>query len=200
LNQQDWPSRSRDTTISSSSLVLSIHHLLIIFLSPILAHHPSGTKPTYSYVNPPKKSSTMAIVDGKLLGEGSVCSVLLKKLHPADRVAHFIPNAIATQRLNDLVAVRQGLAHRAGVRHVKSAIFFTSSPSLGDEEFLCSKHFVKVRTSCPDENVFAPPSPATPRANPVVNLPPVEENVTRTNDLAKHRPFSCSWHSCRQRS
>jgi hypothetical protein len=124
----------------------------------------------------------MAIVDRKLLGEGSVCSVLLKKLHPADRVAHFIPNAIATQRLNDLVAVRQGPARRAGGHPVKSAIFFTS-PSLGDDEFWCSKHFVQVRTSCPDENVFAPPSPAAPRANPVVNLPPVEENVTRTNDL-----------------
>ena len=37
----------------------------------------------------------MAIVNRKLLGEGSVCSILLKKLHPADRVAHFIPNAIS---------------------------------------------------------------------------------------------------------
>jgi hypothetical protein len=123
----------------------------------------------------------MAIVDRKLLGEGSVCSVLLKKLHPADPVAHFIPNAIATQHLNDLVAVCQGPARRAGGRPMKSAIFFTS-PLLGDEEFWCSKHFVKVPTSCPDENVFAPPSPAAPCANPVVNL---KENVTRTNDLDK---------------
>lgn len=125
----------------------------------------------------------MAIVDRKLLGEGSLCSVLLKKLHPADRVAHFIPNQIATQRLNDLVAVRHGIARRAGGRPIKSAVFFTS-PSLGDEEFFCSKHYVKVLTSCPDDKVFASPSPAAPRASAVANLPPIDENMPlRTNDL-----------------
>ncbi len=125
----------------------------------------------------------MTTPTSKLLGEGSLCSVLLKKLHPADRVATHFPNAIATQRLTDLVAVRQDMAHRASGRSVKIAIFFTS-PSLGDDKFWASKHFVKVLTSCPDDKVFAPVSPAAAHANQNQNNTPIDrENVTRTNDL-----------------
>ncbi|KAL3805459.1 hypothetical protein ACHAWO_004794 [Cyclotella atomus] len=129
----------------------------------------------------------MAIVDRKLLGGVQYAPVLLRSSTPLIVLPTLIPNAIATQCLNDLVAVRQGPACRAGVVARESAIFFTS-PLLGDEEFWCSKHFVQVRTSCPDENVFAPPSPAALRANPVVNLPPVEENVTKQTILTKTSP------------
>ena len=125
----------------------------------------------------------MTTPSAKLLGEGSLCSVLLKKLHPADRVATHFPNAIATQQLAGLVAVRQDMPSRASSRSVKIAIYFTS-PSLGDEEFWASKHFVKVLTSCPDDKVFAPPSPAAANASLNPNNTPVDlENVMRTNNL-----------------
>ena len=62
----------------------------------------SGTKSTYSYVNTPKKTSTMTTPSTKLLGKGLLCSILLKKLHPADRMATHFPNAIATQQLANL--------------------------------------------------------------------------------------------------
>ena len=118
-----------------------------------------------------------------LLGEGALCSVLLKKLHPADHVAHYFPNAISNQRLADLVAIRQAIGRRASGQNVKDAIFFTS-PSLGDEEFWANKHFVKVLTSCPEDKVFTPSSPTSPTTNPnLTTTPATQENVTRTNDL-----------------
>ena len=43
----------------------------------------------------------------KLLGEGSICSVLLKKLHRQDNITSNFPNAVATTQLNDLVTVKQ---------------------------------------------------------------------------------------------
>ena len=118
-----------------------------------------------------------------LLGEGALCSVLLKKLHPADRIAHYFPNRTANQRLADLVAVRKDVGRRASGRSVNRAIFFTS-PSLGDEEVWAPQHFVKVVTSCPADKVFATPSPtATPATVSATSTPVVHENVTRTNDL-----------------
>ena len=106
------------------------------------------------------KKSTMTTPSAKLLGEGLLCSILLKKLHPADHVATHFPNAIATKQLDDLVTVCQDMASCASSQSVKIAIYFTS-PLLGNDEFWTSKHFFKVLTSCPDDKVFAPSSPAT---------------------------------------
>ncbi len=59
------------------------------------------------------KLSTMA-GPSKLLREGSICSVFIKKLHPKDIVAGAFPNAVATDRLHDLNAVRVGEGRRSG--------------------------------------------------------------------------------------
>ena len=183
MNGLNWPKTFGDTIISHQPIGpinLSTTH---IFFHRQPAHPPLVLKVRIPILNNLPKTSTMTTPSIKLLGKGSLCSVLLKKLHPADRVATHFPNAIATQQLTDLVAVRQDMAHRASSRSVKIAIFFMSL-SLGDDKFWASKHFVKVLTSCPDDKVFAPPSPAAARANQNPNNTPVNlDNVTRTNDL-----------------
>jgi hypothetical protein len=95
----------------------------------------------------------MAPAASKLLGEGSVCSVLIKKLHPADIIARNFPNAISNQRLDDLVAFKHGKAKRRGGATAKSAIYFTTA-SIPDVELWASTGFVKVKQSCPEDKVF----------------------------------------------
>jgi hypothetical protein len=89
----------------------------------------------------------------KLLGEGSICTVLIKKLHPQDIIAEKFPNAIATTRLDDLVAIKQATGRRRGGRTTKNAIFFTTE-SIPGVQFWCAKGFVKVKESCDGEKVF----------------------------------------------
>jgi hypothetical protein len=89
----------------------------------------------------------------KLLGEGSICTVLIKKLHPQDIIAEKFPNAIATTRLDDLVAIKQATGRRRGGRTTKNAIFFTTE-SIPGVQFWCAKGFVKVKESCEGEKVF----------------------------------------------
>ena len=68
----------------------------------------------------------MTTPSAKLLDEGSLCNIFLKKLHPANCIATHIPNAIATQQLADFVAVCQNTASHASNRSMKIASYFMS--------------------------------------------------------------------------
>ena len=122
--------------------------------------------------------------ENKLLGEGSVCTVLLRKLHPQDIISQAFPNRITTDRLSDLVAVKQGKGRRAGGGVTKVAVFF-STPSIPDVELWAAIGFTKVVTSCDPSNVFAR---ATSSMTAVSTAPPDTNGVDReglhlTNDL-----------------
>jgi hypothetical protein len=66
----------------------------------------------------------------KFLDEGSICIMLLHKLHPHD-VVECVPNHITTDRLSNLVTVKQGKWCRQGEGVRKVANFFTT-PSIPD--------------------------------------------------------------------
>ena len=69
----------------------------------------------------------------KHLGGGSVCSILIKNLHPKNIVAVAFPNATAQDRLDDLVAFKKDSVHRQGGRVTKNAIYFLTL-SIPNEE------------------------------------------------------------------
>ncbi len=77
------------------------------------------------------KSTTMPRPRTKRLGEGAMCSVLLKLLRPSREVAERFPNATAQQRLDDLIATRLGRVDRRGNNF--EAVFFTSATFPGLE-------------------------------------------------------------------
>lgn len=83
-------------------------------------------------------------------GEGAICSVLIKYLHPKPTINEHIPNYAANERLHDLVAVRKERTTRRG--HTYDAVFFTS-PTLNDAEVFCATRYVKVTTA--GRNVWA---------------------------------------------
>ena len=125
----------------------------------------------------------------KLLGEGSVCTVLLRKLHPQDVVNQAFPNCITTNRLSDLVAVRQGQGRRTGGGVTKVAVFFTA-PSIPDVEVWAAIGFTKVVTSCDPSKVFAPATTSTTAVSTA--LPGTagvnHEGLHLTNDLDEDMP------------
>jgi hypothetical protein len=122
--------------------------------------------------------------ENKLLSEGSVCTVLLHKLHSQDIISQAFPNHIMTDRLSDLVAVKQGKGHRAGGGVTKIAVFY-STPSIPDVELWAAIGFTKVVTSCDPSKVFAR---ATSSMTAVSTALPDTNGVDReglhlTNDL-----------------
>ncbi len=86
--------------------------------------------------------------------------MLLRKLHPQDIISQAFPNHITTDRLSDLVAVKQGKGHRAGGGVTKIAVFY-STPSIPDVELWAAIGFTKVVTSCDPSKVFARAIPST---------------------------------------
>lgn len=60
----------------------------------------------------------------KLLRDGSICSVLLKNLHPKDVMALAFPNAIATDHLHDMTTVKAGEGCRSVGVVIKNAVYF----------------------------------------------------------------------------
>jgi hypothetical protein len=67
----------------------------------------------------------------KRLGEGARCSVLVKLLRPSQEVAAALPNAIAQQRLDDVIATR--LVETICQGQTYPAVFFTSARIPGIE-------------------------------------------------------------------
>jgi len=88
-----------------------------------------------------KHQSTMPRPPTLRLGEGATCSVLLKFLRPSREVSEKFPNAVPTQRLDDLVAVRFAVVTRG--RSSYPAIFFTS-PIFPGIQLQAAKKKVKV--------------------------------------------------------
>jgi hypothetical protein len=122
----------------------------------------------------------------KLLGEGWICTVLLRKLHPQDIIGQKFPNAIASDRLSDLVTVKQGKGHRHGGGVTKVAIFFTTA-SIPDIELWAASGFTKVITSCDPSKTFTPapaPTIVPPAAAQVLEDSAVDlGDFHRTNNI-----------------
>lgn len=95
----------------------------------------------------------------RLLGEGARCSVLLSKLRPSIDVEAAFPNRLATQRLEDLVAVRHEQITRRGLTY--EAVFFTSE-SIPGIELSAARRFVIVNQQGPEEGLWD----TTPASNP----------------------------------
>jgi hypothetical protein len=77
------------------------------------------------------------------LGEGATCSVLLKFFRPSREVSERFPNAVPTQRLHDLVAVRGFFDVVTRGCSSYPAIFFTTPTFLGIQ-LQAAKKKVKV--------------------------------------------------------
>jgi hypothetical protein len=75
------------------------------------------------------------------VGEGATCSILLKFLRPSREMSERFPNALPTQRLDDLVAVCFAVFTRG--RSSYPAIFFTT-PTFPGVELQAAKKKVKV--------------------------------------------------------
>ena len=140
------------------------------------------------------KLSTMA-GPSKLLGEGSICSVLVKKLHPKDIVAGAFPNAVVTEGLHNLNAARVSKGHRSGRAVMKNAVYFTT-PSILNETVGASIGFVKVVQSCEDGRQFQTAVCATPiaRANAQEGVELGPTSLRRTQDL--DFSYQVVWVSC----
>ena len=85
--------------------------------------------------------STMAQPPKRRFGDGATCSVLLKFLRPSREVSEKFPNAVPTQRLDDLVAVCFAVVTRG--RSSYPAIFFTT-PTFPGIQLQAAKKKVKV--------------------------------------------------------
>ena len=81
------------TFLSPKSLAISWYHFHVFFQS--------------TYLPFTSLSTTRPIL--KHLLEGSICSVLIKKLHPQDIFAHYYPNASLNEQLSNLVAAKKGV-------------------------------------------------------------------------------------------
>ena len=92
------------------------------------------------------------------LVQGEQCYVLLKKLHPSAVVSEHFPNALTTQRLDNLYMTHQYQVTRRVLSY--EAVFFSSHTAPG-ETFHCDKRFVVAQEEGPYEGLFdkepAPP-------------------------------------------
>ncbi len=95
-----------------------------------------------------------------LLGEGARCSVLLTKLRPSGDVQAAFPNRLATQRLEDLVAVRHEQITRRGLTY--EAVFFTSESITGGIELSAASRFVVVKEQGPQVGLWDTPASDSP--------------------------------------
>ena len=88
--------------------------------------------------------------------------MLLKKLLPSAVVISHFPNALLTQRLDNLRVSHQSQVTRRGLSY--EAVFFSSATIPGDN-FHCDNIFVVVWEEGPDEGLLdketSPPPPET---------------------------------------
>ena len=120
----------------------------------------------------------------KRLGGGSVCSVLIKNLHPKNIVAAAFPNATAQDRLNDLTAFKKASVRHQGGGLTKNAIFFLT-PSIPNAEVWAAMGFTCIFLECPEDRVFVRDSEVchigTELQEDAVELP--EEVLLSTGDV-----------------
>ena len=77
----------------------------------------------------------------KELGVGAVCRVLVKYLHPSEKMRAKFPNRIDQLRLGELVAIRQELKT---VNRSEQMCVVMRHDFWPDEEIYCVKRWVKV--------------------------------------------------------
>ena len=88
------------------------------------------------------------------LGEGARCWVYLSFLRPSKTIEDHFPNQYPKQRLDDLIAIRQGVHTRTG--HSFPAIWFTSETFPG-AELLAAKRYVHVIAEGDPDKFFEVP-------------------------------------------
>ena len=120
----------------------------------------------------------------KHLGKGSLCSVLVKNLHPKNIIAAAFPNTTAQDHLNDHTAFKQASACHQGGHVTQNAIYFLT-PSIPNAEVWAVIGFTRVVEECPEDRVFCATPPPSP-TNAVVHQEATElpqEVLHRTGDL-----------------
>ena len=114
--------------------------------------------------------------------------MLLKKLHPSAVVSMNFPNALTTQRLDNVRVTHQSRVTRHGLSY--EAVFFSSATILG-ENFNCDKRFVVFQEEGPDEGLFnKEPDPPPPEINNLTAPPsapwePIESGVFNASNQAE---------------
>ena len=94
------------------------------------------------------------------LGQGEQCYVLIKKLRPYALVSAHLPNALTTQRLDNIRVSHQSQVTRRGLSY--EAVLF-SSATIPGENFNFPQRFAVVREEGPMEGLFdKDPSPPPP--------------------------------------
>ena len=124
------------------------------------------------------------------IGEGARCSVLVSNLRPSKEVSERIVNAVPRQRVEDLVAVRQGIITCGGKTY--EAIYFTSKTFPGLEVY-ASKRFTVVKGEGRPDGIWATPltsegapAPTIDDAEREIN-PSIFQSRERVEDIARVR-------------
>ncbi len=129
----------------------------------------------------------------KPVGKGSLCSVLVKNLHPKNIVASAFPNATAQDRLNDLTAFKQASACCQGGCVTQNAIYFLT-PLIPNAELWAAIGFTCVVRECPEDFVFCITplnavihKEATELPQEVLHLTgELNEDISRIHELGLH--------------
>ena len=103
--------------------------------------------------------------------------MLLSKLRPSIDVEAAFPNRLATQRLEDLVAVRHEQITRRGLTY--EAVFFTSE-SIPGIELSAARRFVIVNQQGPEEGLWD----TTPASNPPASEASPAQGVVGGNSIS----------------
>ena len=85
-------------------------------------------------------------------GVGSVCEVLLRNLHSRPVVAAKFPNALASQRLDGLVCIREEMKT---VNHKQVMCFVFRHDLFDNDELHCLRRWSKVKREGNPEHFFA---------------------------------------------
>ena len=120
-------------------------------------------------------------------GVGARCSVLVRYLHPSNKVAERFPNAIASDRINDLTVLRREEKSRNG-RTYQGIVFAT--PSIPNEEVWCAQRYCRVLDQGPPDDFFddarpSPPSPEVAAAASAQDGVPIDDSIFHAGNTAE---------------
>ena len=127
------------------------------------------------------------------MGQGEQCSVLLKKLHPSTVVSAHLPNALPSQRLENLRVAHQAQVTCRGLSY--EAVFF-SFATVPEETFHCAKRFEVAYEEWPAEGLFEKKPTLPPleiqnsTAPPSAPGDPIEAGVFNASNRENTLPLS----------
>ena len=122
------------------------------------------------------------------LGQGAQCYVILKEMRLPTVVGAHLPNALPTQRLDNLRVSHKSQVTRCRISY--KAVFFSSTTITG-ETFNCAKRYAVVREEGRAEVLFdketSPPSPEIQISTAPQSAPgdPIKASVFNTSNWAE---------------